>query len=206
MTLIDDDEDLIGDVREEVEHVTFKTADVHTVIQGVSIAWLMKAFRMGRAAIEAKLAGCPAVGTGKHNIPLYDLPVAASYLIKPRMSQAEMFKTLRPNDLPDKLKDAYWAAKLKQQKYERQAGELWRTEDVLDTFAEVFKILRQSLQLIPDAVDREKGISPEQRQIITRAVDAIQDELHQKLVLFAQERATPSSVAGLDDEDEEDEE
>jgi hypothetical protein len=199
MTFIDDeDEDLIGDV----DHVSFRTTDVHSVIQGVSIAWLMKAFRMGRAAIEHRLAGCPTVGAGKHGIPLYDLPVAASYLVKPRMTQAEMFRSLKPADLPDKLKDSYWAAKLKQQKYERQAGDLWRTGQVLDTFAEVFKLLRTSLQLIPDAVDREKGITPEQRQIITRVVDGIQDELHGKLVLFAQERSTPSTVAEIDEDDD----
>jgi hypothetical protein len=198
----DEDDDLFGAAKPKSEQISLRTSDVHSVVQGVSVPWMMKAFRMGRGAVEKRLAGCPTVGQGKHGTPIYDLPLAASYLVKPRIDWIEALKTLKPDELPEKLRAAYWDAKLKRQRWEEKAGDLWRTVAVLETFGEVFKLLRTSLQLIPEAVDRETGITPEQRTIITRVVDEIQDEMHKSLIRFASQNMTNNMAAEEADEDE----
>lgn len=188
-----DDDDLIGG-DEEVEQISLRTADVHSVVGGVSLPWLMKAFRMGRGTAEKKLMGCPPIGTGKHGTPLYDLPEAAAYLVKPRVDIEQYIKTIKPDQLPERLREAYWSAKLKSQRWEEKAGHLWRTERVLSVFSEVLQSMRTKLQLIPDRVERVAGLSIEQHQIVSAIVDEIQDEIYRELVEFAKTGRTPNQL------------
>lgn len=177
--------------------------DIESVAQGVTIAWLVKHFRMGRPVIERKIRGCPSVGSTSRGNVLYDLPTVAAYLVKPKRQLEQIIAELKPSDLPEKLRDSYWAAMLKRQRWEKNAGHLWRTEKVLDVFSEVFKLLRTRLQLLPDDVDRAAGLSAEQRGIVTGVIDEIQDELHRSLNDLAALRSTPSQSAEIDPEDEE---
>lgn len=186
-------DDLIGDA-EEAEQISLRTADVHSVVGGVSLPWLMKAFRMGRGTAERKLMGCAPIGTGKHGTPLYDLPEAASYLVNPRMDIEQYIRTIKPDQLPERLREAYWSAKLKSQRWEEKAGQLWRTEHVLTVFSEVLQSMRTKLQLIPDRVERAQGLTVEQHQIISTIVDEVQDEIYQELVEFAKSGRTPNQL------------
>lgn len=186
-------DDLIGG-DEDVEQISLRTADVHSVVGGVSLPWLMKAFRMGRGTAERKLMGCAPIGQGKHGTPLYDLPEAASFLIKPRVDIEEYIKGIKPDQLPERLREAYWSAKLKSQRWEEKAGQLWRTEKVLERFSEILQSMRVKLQLIPDRVERESGLTPEQHEIIRKIVDGVQDEIYQELVEFARTGKTPNQL------------
>lgn len=186
-------DDLLGEA-EEVEQISLRTADVHSVVGGVSLPWLMKAFRMGRGTAERKLRGCPTIGQGKHGTPLYDLPEAASYLVTPRVDMEEYIKSIKPDQLPERLREAYWSSKLKSQRWEEKAGHLWRTELVLERFSDILQSMRVKLQLIPDRVERATGLDVEQREIVTAIVDDVQDEMYQNLVTFAKEGATPNQL------------
>jgi hypothetical protein len=190
------DDDIIGDVpvKNIGEELSLRTADVHTINGGVSVAWLMKAFRMGRAGVERKLIGCKPIGQGKHSTPLYDLPEAASYIVKPRLDLASHLKTLKADDLPEKLRESYWNAKLKQQRFEERAGNLWRTEAVLTLFSVVLQDIRSKLQIIPDQVDRAVGLTPEQIEGTTRVVDAIQDDIHKYILQMGKTGFTPNQL------------
>lgn len=185
-------DDLVGG--DDVEQVSLRTADVHSVVGGVSLPWLMKAFRMGRGTAEKKLMGCPPIGQGKHGTPLYDLPEAASYLVKPRVDIEEYIKSVKPDQLPERLREAYWSAKLKSQRWEEKAGQLWRTEQVLERFSEVLQSMRVKLQLIPDRVERESALIPEQHEVVRAIVDDVQDEMYQDLVEFAKNGRTPNQL------------
>lgn len=200
------DDDLIGG-DETVEHVTLRTADVHTVLGGVSVPWLMKAFRMGRGTVEKKLRGCQPIGHGKHNTPLYDLPEAASYLVKPRVDMEEYLRSLKPDNLPERLRESYWSAKLKEQRWREKAGDLWRTSDVLTVFGDVLQKMRTRLQLLPDAIEREAGLDEKQFAASRTAVDKIQDEIYQELQTLAKTGRTLSQLGeegGDDTRDEDD--
>lgn len=165
---------------------------------GVTVAWLAKAFGMQMTTVRKKLADCPAIGrrTGGY---LYSLPVAAGYLVKPRVNIARYLEGLEPKDIPTKLQQAYWDAQLKRQKWEQDAGHLWPTEDVIDVLGEVFKATRSAMQLWPDTLERMTGLSEEQRAILTREADSLQDEIFAAMKRMAAERSTPSAIARLAD-------
>lgn len=154
----------------------------------------MKAFRMGRTRVERKLRGCQPIGQGKHGTPLYDLPDAASFLVNPRVNVEEYIASINPDQLPEKLREAYWSAKLKRQRFEEKAGHLWRTEKVLTRFSEVLQLMRVKLQLIPDRAERASSLSVEQRGVITSIVDDVQDEIYKVLLDFAETGATPNQL------------
>ncbi|MFC3724393.1 DUF1441 family protein [Neoaquamicrobium sediminum] len=197
-------DDLVGG-EEDVEQISLRTADVHSVVGGVSLPWLMKAFRLGRGTAERKLMGCAPIGTGKHGTPLYDLPEAAAYLVKPRVDIEQYIKTIKPDQLPERLREAYWSAKLKSQRWEEKAGHLWRTERVLTVFSEVLQSMRTKLQLIPDRVERAHGLTVEQHQVISAIVDEVQDEIYKELVEFAKSGKTPNQMGEEGDPPERDE-
>lgn len=192
-------DDIIGNVDEPPvrnigEDLMLRTGEVHSIIGGVSIAWLMKAFRMGRATIEKKIRGCQPIGKGKHGTPLFDLPEVAAYLVSPRVDLEEYLKGVKPDALPERLREAYWSAKLKQQRFEEKAAHLWRTERVLEVVSEILQNMRSKLQLIPEGVERETGLTPEQHQVIRDIVDAVQDEMFKDLVRLGATGSTPNQL------------
>lgn len=196
-----DDSDLIGG---EVENLTLRTAEVHAILGGVSVPWLMKAFAMGRQTVERKLRGCVPIGQGKHNTPLYDLAEAASYLVTPRVDLEEYLKGLKPEQLPERLRESYWNSMLKRQRWEEKAGDLWRTQTVVDRLTPVLLAMRNQLQLLPDNIERVAGLTPKQMAAVQGIVDSIQAEMHRELLAFAAKGTTANQLAELDDDPDED--
>lgn len=171
---------------------------------GVTTTWLAKAFRIPKNKIERYLAGVKPIAEGANGIALYDLPEAAAYIVDPKRDLADYLKTVKPDQLPEKLREVYWNAMLKRQRWEERARHLWRSEDVLVAMSEVFQMIRTTLQILPDDIDRAMTLTPEQRTTLTRVIDGIQDSIHKSLLDYSNGRATPSSLAEVGDEDEED--
>lgn len=55
----------------------------------------------------------------------------------------------------------YWDAQLKKQKFEENAGDLWRTDKVVEVFASVFKTFRENVVVFIDRLEYETGLPPE---------------------------------------------
>lgn len=195
-------DDLIGGSDER--EVRLAIDDLHAVRAGVSIPWLMKAFRMGRGKVETSLVGLQPIATGQNRTPLYDLPSAASRLVPPKIDLERVLATVKPDALPDRLREAYWNAKLKEQRYQERAGDLWRTERVISLFSETLQEVRNKLTIIPDQVQRAVGLTPQQLVSVTQIVDAVQDEIY-KFILGAKDRnKTPNQLGEEHGDDEED--
>jgi hypothetical protein len=101
---------------------------------------------------------------------------------------------LRPNDLPPILNDSYWAAMLKRQKWQENAGDLWRTEDVVAVFGDVAFMFKTTAQLWVEDLDRHHGLSPEMRATITQQVDNLLEQVHEKMIDLPKARHTRSSA------------
>ena len=149
---------------------------------------------MGRGTIERKLTNCQPIGQGKHSTPLYDLPEVASYLVKPRVDLSEYIKTMKADALPEHLREAYWSAMLKKQRWEEKAGQLWRTDMVLALFTEVLQEMRTRLQLLPDEIERACSLEPATVDVVRHLVDELQTAIHATFVEFAQTGDTPSQL------------
>lgn len=174
--------------------------DIREAYTGVTITWLMQAFQMSRQEVRRKLAGCAPIRYDGNNKPIYDFREAASYLVKPKINVRDYIRQLKPKNLPNELQTEYWSARLKQQTWEVKAGQLWRTQDVVDLFGEVFKAVKTSAQLFPDVIERESGLTEAQRVRLVELVDTLQQDIYERLVAISKQRSTPSSAAYLDDE------
>lgn len=184
---------LIGDEEEKA------SLEIREVLGGVSATWLAKLFRMDYKTAVTKLASCPELGRGRGNVVLYDVAQAAGYLVKPKVNVEEWIKTLRPADLPAYLQKDFWEAQNKRQQYEENAGDLWRTEKVVEVFADTFKLIKETMQLWADHVERKEGLSSEQRGVILQLVDGLQQELHKKLVEMEKLKKTTNEFAAIAD-------
>lgn len=168
------------------------------ILGGVTIFWLAKAFGMEVSTVRKRLADCPPMARRTSGF-LYSLPVAAQYLVKPRVDLQHYLEGLKPIDLPQQLQGPYWDAQIKRQKFETMMKELWHSEDVMAVFGEVFKAVKFSIQLWPDTLERATGFSDEDRELLVTLADAMQDQIYGSIVRLSQEKGTPSALVRFED-------
>ena len=165
---------------------------------GVTISWLAEHFKMAKPTVKKRLAALPPKAK-IHNSALYDLKDAAGYLVEPKVDVSQWIQSLRPNDLPPLLQDTYWSAMIKRQKWEENAGHLWRTEAVLEVLGEAFKRINSAVKLWEDDVDRVDELSESQRQTLRGMTDGLLADLHETLVAMPKEKATRNQMAELEE-------
>lgn len=198
-----DIDDLIGDLDDapkgppvvvtsykgaEEAGVSLELSDVHA---GVTVTWLASVFGMGINTVHRKLADCPPLKKHKAT-KVYDLRQAAAYLVDPKVDLERYIKTLQPGDMPARLQKDYWDALLKRQKWELEAGQLWRSEDVLAVLGDAFGHIKSSMQLWAVTLERKTGLTTEQRELLTVLCDKLLDSLHEKLVSMPSQKRTPN--------------
>lgn len=194
--------DLLGSSEEE-EVISFSSAEVHKVAAGVSTQWLARVFRITRHNVEKKVIDLRPVGQGKYGNPLYDFVEAAELLVTPKVDVEKYVASLKPNQLPEKLRETYWNSMLKRQRWEEKAGHLWSTEKVIERISDMLLEIRTVLQILPERIEREAGLSEEQHRVARSVVDGLQNELYERLSAFAKKTHTPSQL-GEESDDEDD--
>jgi len=146
-----------------------------------TMAQLAQLFETDAKTLPKRLRGLRPSGT-RNNTSTYKIREAASRIVKPGYAIEYYLRTMNHSELPPLLTKEYWNGQRARQIYEENAGDLWRTAQVVEGFAEAFKTLRMSLLLMADAVDRETELSEPQRKIIKRMIDGAIDELREKMV------------------------
>lgn len=155
--------------------------DLSFLTQGVTLSFLASLFRMDRRYAAIRLSGVRIISREPH--VKYDFSQAVTKLARPDPAQiAEYVKSMRPNDLPPMMQSEFWQGQLRRQKFMQEAGDLWKTSDVLDVLTEVFKTVRVSAMLMADSVARETQLNPRQRTIISELADAMLDDLRERLI------------------------
>ena len=154
--------------------------------RGVSVAWLAHVFDMDQATVKRKLGNCPpksvtARGTKQTRV-LYDLKQAAAFLVTPAFSTAEYMRSVKRGDLPPALQQTVWDALLKRQKWEENAGELWRTEKIREVLGSTFQTIKFTMQLWIDTLEKQVEVTDAQRLAIIDLVDALQGDIYAALV------------------------
>lgn len=169
--------------------------DIAEVYGGVSAHWLSQVFGHDKNTIKKKLAAANIEIVGYRNGgPLYRIADAAQWLVKPKVDLVSYVKSLRPNDLPPMLNEAYWSAMLKRQKWEENARDLWRTEAVLEVFGDMALNIKTTVNLWIEEVDRQESLTPEQRKILTKLCDNLLEQIYQMMVEAPKKRRTQSSA------------
>jgi hypothetical protein len=146
-----------------------------------TMAQLAQLFETDAKTLPKRLRGLRPAGV-RNNTSTYKIRDAASRIVKPGYAIEHYLRTMNHSELPPLLTKEYWNGQRARQIYEENAGDLWRTAEVVESFAEAFKTLRMALLLTADGVDREAELSETQRKIIKRMIDGAIDDLREKMV------------------------
>lgn len=169
--------------------------DISDVHAGVTVAWLSQVFGMDPTTVKKRLADCPPLHRRKAGY-VYSVKQAAPYLIKPVFDVKKYLQGMKPNELPPQLTKEYWDAALKRQLWEERAGDLWRTEKVLEIFSDVFLMMKSTMLLWVEDLERITGVTQDQRTEIVKLVDELQNELHRKLTGL--KTSTPNMIGEIE--------
>lgn len=150
------------------------------VMRGVTLNWLSQVFGIPHGKVKYLLKDCPIKAQHK-NGAIYELKVAASYLVKPVVDVEEYMKTLKIEDLPTRLQDQYWSAMNKRQKWEENAGLLWRTERVSAAVGELLLFVKESANLFVQNLETTTEVTPRQRELLEGMTRGMLGELFKRI-------------------------
>lgn len=183
-----------------------KVMDAETkglLFEGASISQLGRLFSMDNRTVIAKITGLEPCGK-RAGHPIYAVKDAAPHLVEPMLDLEDVetvityVRKLNHTNLPKMLTKEFWAAMRAKQAFEEDAGDLWRTEKVIEVYAELVKLVRLPLILAQDNVANEVELTDRVQQIITSIIDGILEELHDAVV--KQFGARAASAAKSDDD------
>lgn len=169
--------------------------------KGVTVAWLSQVFDIPIPIVKTKLRFCPPMSVRRRGTKMlttfYSVKEAAAYLVTPAFSTADYLRAVKRGELPPALQQQIWDALLKRQKWEENAGQLWRTEKVREVLGGTFQTIKFTIQLWADTVERETELNQSQRNAIIRMADALQKEIYDALVAQQSENATGSQLSEM---------
>jgi hypothetical protein len=156
-----------------------KAFDFPELVRGASINQLGQLFDLDRRTVTDRLKEVKPSGR-RATFPIYRVADVAELLVTGYMTQGQLTEAQKMQKA-DKAKD-YWDAKLKEQKYLENMGDLWRTEKIVEVLAEVFKQFRESVVVFSDAMEHEAGLPPQQIEKAKAFCDGLLVEMREKLV------------------------
>lgn len=156
-----------------------KASEFAELVRGASINQLAQLFDLDRRTVADRLKEVQPCGR-RNSFPIYKIADVAELLVSGYMTQDQLSEAQK-RKRADKEKD-YWDAKLKEQKYLENMGDLWRTEKIIEVFAEVFKQIRESVVVFLDALEHEADLPPKQVEKAKHFGDALLVEMRDKLM------------------------
>lgn len=174
------------------EFRSLQSAYVHDLERGVTISWLAQAFKMPRHKVEKRLIGCPVMKAGTHGAKIYHFATACAYMVDPRVDVRRYIENMDRSELPEQLRMEYWSARQKEQVVRRNAGELWRDEDVLGAFGSVMMLIKDTVKLWTDQVEKRVGVTDEQRDLLDDLSRDLLQQIGDKVESYCKKDKTPS--------------
>jgi len=140
------------------------------IYEGATIRQLALMFKMDPKVVTAKVTTLVPVGR-RRGTAIYSIPEAAGRLVKPTYEIERVLMNMNQSDLPPMLQNAFWSAQKTRASYEEMIGDLWRTSRVVRLISVLFNSVRMILLLLPDTIEREAGLSREQKNVVRRVVE-----------------------------------
>lgn len=162
---------------------------------GANLSQLGNLFRMDHRVLVEKLekGGCKPTGQ-RNGANIYAVHEVAPYLVKPAYDIEEYLKRMHHNDLPKHLTKEFWAGLRSRQEYEQKEGNLWPTTRVVEVMGGIMKMVKMSIRLMADSVDRQAELTDRQRQLVKSQGDGMLEELYRKVVEEFSKSPTNNSV------------
>ncbi|HHF5779137.1 TPA: DUF1441 family protein [Haemophilus influenzae] len=129
---------------------------------------------MHRQTVSQRLAGLtPAIGSNS-KLKLYTL----SDLIKIGLAEK---MTANVDSLSPVERRAFWQAENERLKYERDTGELVPSFEVAQEMSFLAKAVVQSLDTLPDILERDCGLPPVALMRVQQVIDDLRDQMAQQI-------------------------
>ncbi len=148
---------------------------------GATVPQLSRMFNIPGKVIREKLQDLDPIAK-RNQMDLYQVGLAAQYLVTPLSDLDEFIEKMTEHDLPPALQKAFWAGLRERQKFEEDAGDLWPTTAVIENVSTLFKTLKMSMNVVRDTVERETELTERQRQIITSLIDGALEDMYETVV------------------------
>ncbi len=140
------------------------------IYEGATLRQLGIMFKADPKVVARKCSSLVPVGS-RSGSSIYSIAEAASRLVKPSYEIERYIMEMNHLDLPSLLSKEFWNGQRSRLAFEEANGDLWRTPDVVRMMSELFSAVRMILLLMPDTVEREAGLSREQKAVVRRIVD-----------------------------------
>ena len=140
------------------------------IYEGATIRQLATMFKMDPKVVMQKVSSLVPVGR-RRGTSIYSIAEAASRLVKPGYEIERVIMNMNHSDLPPMLQNAFWSAQKTRAQFEEQSGDLWRTSRIVRMISVLFNSVRMILLLLPDTIEREAGLTREQKAVVRRVVE-----------------------------------
>lgn len=140
-------------------------------------ALLAEWFGVSIATVDAWVRrGCPSVQRGEKGRPwIFDLKEVAAWRFGVyERGQPDGFD---PGRMDPKDRLDYYRSERERLKMEQETGDLIPAVEVERVAAEVLKSIAQTLDTLPDVLERDAGISPDAVLVVQRVIDAARESM-----------------------------
>lgn len=149
------------------------------LLVGFSINQLAQLFDLDRRTVSDRLRAIEPSGSRSQH-PVYKIKDAAPLLCEGYAKAGSLDKLAATKGAAAE-KD-YWDARLKEQKFRENNGDLWRTTKIVEVFSSVFRKIRESVVVFVDMLEHEADLPPKQVVKVKNFGDALLTELRDKLL------------------------
>lgn len=136
-----------------------------------TIAQLAQLFETDAKTLPKRLKDIQPKGVRRGN-KVYSIREAAAFIVTPGYEIEEFIRQMSPQELPPLLLKEFWNSQKARLEYETKLGNYWSTADIVEYIGELQNVIRMTLLLMVDDVNREQSLTDGQRKTIQRITDA----------------------------------
>ncbi len=136
-----------------------------------TMAQLGNLFGTDPKTLPQRLKGVMPERKNRRGYKTYNVREAAAMLVKPGYEIEEYIRQMSPQEMPVLLGKEFWNGQRARLEYERQIGNLWPTDRIVEVVGEALNGLRMALLLMKDSVERETDLTDRQRLVLDRIMD-----------------------------------
>ncbi|RDD72894.1 DUF1441 family protein [Paracoccus versutus] len=141
-----------------------------------TVSFLASVLRKDKRTIERKLAGvAPVAREGKSD--LYDFSQACEAVFRSETGlSARALANLDPTQLPPNTQSAFWSAQNSRAAYYRDAGDLWRSEDIEAALDAIVRVFRDSILALPEKLKAAAKSGKTPQDVAYAVLEAVENQ------------------------------
>lgn len=136
-----------------------------------TFAQIARLFQTDAKTLPQRLKRLIPKGTRK-GYKVYSIREAASFLVTPGYEIEDYIRQMSPQELPPLLSKEFWNGQKARLEFEIKEGQHWPTEQIIEYIGELQNVIRMTLLLVQDDVNREESLTDGQRKVFQRITDA----------------------------------